>query len=119
MIARGDCTFEELALIHAKMETELGKEGAFIDGLYFCPHHTDKGFAGERPEYKCDCECRKPKAGLFLQAAKDFYIDLSQTYMIGDSENDIRAGENAGCKECFLLKDNNLLEIIENVIEQE
>ena len=58
VIARGDCTFEELAEIHAKMETELGKEGAFIDGLYFCPHHTDKGFPGERPEYKRDCNCR-------------------------------------------------------------
>lgn len=96
VIARGDCTFEELALIHAKMETELGKEGAFIDGLYFCPHHTDKGFPSERPEYKCDC--RKPKAGLFLQTAKDFNIDLSQSFMIGDSENDVKAGENAGCK---------------------
>lgn len=114
VIARGDCTFEELALIHAKMETELGKEGAFIDGLYFCPHHTDKGFPGERPEYKCDCNCRKPKAGLFLQAAKDFNIDLSQSFMIGDSENDVRAGENAGCKNSFLIE-KSLMEIIKKI----
>lgn len=105
VIARGDCTFEELALIHAKMETELGKEGAFIDGLYFCPHHTDKGFPGERPEYKCDCDCRKPKAGLFLQAAKDFNIDLSQSFMIGDSIKDIEAGNAAGCKEGILISE--------------
>ena len=109
VIARGDCTFEELQLIHNKMETELGKEGAFIDGLYFCPHHTDKGFPGERPEYKCDCECRKPKAGLFLQAAKDFNIDLSQSYMIGDSENDVKAGINAGCKDSLLISDTDSL----------
>ncbi|MBQ7752340.1 MAG: HAD-IIIA family hydrolase, partial [Treponema sp.] len=105
VIARGDCTFEELALIHAKMETELGKEGAFIDGLYFCPHHTDKGFPGERPEYKCVCGCRKPKAGLFLQAAKDFNIDLSQSVMIGDSTKDIEAGNAAGCKEGILISE--------------
>ena len=118
VIARGDCTFEELALIHAKMETELGKEGAFIDGLYFCPHHTDKGFPGERPEYKCDCGCRKPKVGLFLQAAKDFNIDLSQSYMIGDSENDIKAGKNTGCYESLLVMENNsLLDIINRILD--
>lgn len=109
VIARGDCTFEELRLIHDKMETELGKEGAFIDGLYFCPHHTDKGFPGERPEYKCDCDCRKPKAGMLLQAAKDFNIDLSQSYMVGDSESDILVGEWIGCKESLFINGNEKL----------
>lgn len=119
VIARGHCTFEELALIHAKMETELGKEGAFIDGLYFCPHHTDKGFEGERPEYKFNCDCRKPKPGLFLQAAKDFNIELSQSYMIGDSENDVKAGENAGCKKSFLLNSEyNLDSLLKIVLNQ-
>lgn len=116
VIARGDCTFEELALIHEKMETELGKEGAFIDGLYFCPHHTDKGFPEERPEYKCECSCRKPKIGLFLQAANDFNIDLSQSFMIGDSTKDVEAGVNAGCKGSFLITRNNLLINIINEI---
>ena len=115
VIARGDCTFEELAEIHAKMETELGKEGAFIDGLYFCPHHTDKGFPGERPEYKCDCDCRKPKAGLFQMAARDFNVDLSQSYMIGDGERDIEAGENAGCKKSYLVTDD---ETINKIVDQ-
>ncbi len=119
VIARGDCTFEELDLIHAKMETELGKNGAFIDGLYFCPHHTDKGFPGERPEYKCDCECRKPKAGLFIQAAKDFNIDLSQSYMIGDSENDVKAGENAGCKNNYKINESNsMIDIVNNILNE-
>ena len=101
VIARGDCTFEQLQAIHNKMETELGKEGAFVDAIYVCPHHTDKGFPGERPEYKCDCDCRKPKPGLLLQAAKDFNIDLSQSYMVGDSDRDVKAGENAGVKKGY------------------
>ena len=116
VIARGDCTFEELQEIHNKMETELGKEGAFLDAIYFCPHHTDKGFPGERPEYKCDCNCRKPKPGLILQAAKDFNIDLSESYMIGDSENDIKAGKNAGCKESILVSTENSLKRITDSI---
>ena len=106
VIARGDCTFEQLQTIHNKMETELGKEGAFVDAIYVCPHHTDKGFSGERPEYKCDCDCRKPKPGLLLQAAKDFNIDLSQSYMIGDSDRDVEAGENAGVKEAIKVREN-------------
>ena len=118
VIARGECSFEELQLIHNKMETELGKEGAFIDGIYVCPHHTDKGFPGERPEYKCNCNCRKPKPGLLLQAANDFNIDLSQSYMIGDSFRDIEAGKNAGVKQSLRIeenKENVLLEILNEI----
>lgn len=111
VIARGDCTWEELQQIHDKMETELGKEGAFVDAIYICPHHPDKGFEGERPEYKFDCNCRKPKPGLLIQAAKDFNIDLSQSIMIGDSERDIEAGEAAGCKAILIKKNKGLLEI--------
>ncbi len=103
VIARGEVTWDELHEIHRKMETLLGKDGAYIDGIYICPHHPDKGFEGERPEYKFDCDCRKPKPGLLFKAAKDFNIDLSQSIMIGDSENDVEAGKNAGCKESFLL----------------
>ena len=102
VIARGEVTADGLQQIHNKMETMLGKEGAYLDGVYYCPHHPDKGFAGEVEELKIVCECRKPKAGLLLQAAKDFNIDLSQSWMIGDSENDVLAGKNAGCKTAFL-----------------
>lgn len=117
VIARGDATFEELQEIHNKMETELGKDGAFIDGLYFCPHHTDKGFPGERPEYKCNCDCRKPNPGLILKAAKDFNIDISQSYMIGDGKNDIEAGNNAGCKESILVSESlSLLDAVTKII---
>ena len=102
VIARGDCTFEQLQEIHNKMETELGKQGAFIDGIYFCPHHTDKGFEGERPEYKCNCDCRKPKPGMLLKAAEDFNIYLANSWMIGDGENDIMAGKAAECKTALI-----------------
>ena len=106
VIARGEVSWDELHEIHRKMETLLGKDGAYIDGLYICPHHPDKGFEGERPEYKFDCDCRKPKPGLLLQAAQDFNIDLSQSYMIGDNSTDIEAGQNAGCKESILIETN-------------
>lgn len=119
VIARGDCTFEDLQTIHDKMETELGKVGAFVDAIYVCPHHTDKGFEGERPEYKCNCYCRKPKPGLLLQAAKDFNIDLSGSYMIGDSHRDVEAGENAGVKKSILVEENEengLLELVNDIL---
>ena len=119
VIARGEVTWDELHEIHRKMETLLGKDGAYIDGLYVCPHHPDKGFEGERPEYKFDCECRKPKPGLLLQAAQGFNIDLSLSYMIGDSESDIQAGHNAGCKQSILIetnKDNALFEAVNSLL---
>lgn len=98
VIARGEVTYDQLEMIHNKMETLLGQYGAYVDGIYFCPHHPHKGFDGEIPELKFECECRKPKPGMLLQAAKDFNIDLSLSWMIGDSENDILAGRSAGCK---------------------
>lgn len=118
VIARGECTFGELQEIHDKMETELGKYGAFLDAVYFCPHHPEKGFAGERKDYKTDCKCRKPKPGMFLQAAADFNIDLAQSYMVGDSMRDVEAGNRAGCRKSFLLKDDfGLLEAVEEILK--
>lgn len=102
VIARGEVTFDELAEIHNKMETLLGHEGAYLDGIYFCPHHPHKCYEGEVPELKIECECRKPKAGMLLKAAEDFNIDLSQSWMIGDGENDILAGKAAGCRTALI-----------------
>ena len=119
VIARGDCSFEELQIIHNKMETLLGNEGAFVDAIYYCPHHPDKGFEGERPDYKFECSCRKPMPGLLLQAAKDWNIDLSQSYMIGDSERDVKAGEAAKCKKSLIITRNcnyALLDVITNEV---
>lgn len=124
VIARGEVTADGLQQIHNKMETMLGKEGAYLDGVYYCPHHPDKGFAGEVEELKIVCECRKPKAGLLLQAAKDFNIDLSQSWMIGDSENDVLAGKNAGCKTALIgetdygqnLQATSLLDFVKEIL---
>lgn len=124
VIARGEVTVDGLQEIHNKMETMLGKEGAYLDGVYYCPHHPDKGFAGEVEELKIVCECRKPKAGLLLQAAKDFNIDLSQSWMIGDSENDVLAGRNAGCKTALIgetdygqnLQFTSLLDFVKEIL---
>ena len=124
VIARGEVTVDGLQKIHNKMETMLGKKGAYLDGVYYCPHHPDKGFAGEVEEFKIVCECRKPKAGLLLQAAKDFNIDLSQSWMIGDSENDVLAGRNAGCKTALIgetdygqnLQATSLLDFVKEIL---
>lgn len=97
VIARGEVTWNELEEIHYKLETLLGEKGAYLDDIFICPHHPDKGFEGERPEYKIVCDCRKPKPGLLFQAADKYNIDLTQSYMVGDSESDIEAGRVAGC----------------------
>jgi len=97
VIARNLCTPEELKIIHNKMETDLGKEKAKLDAIYFCPHHPDKGYAGERTEYKVDCLCRKPKPGMLLEASLDFNLDLSASFIIGDNDRDVLAGKNAHC----------------------
>lgn len=107
VIARGECSLEELGRIHDKMETLLGESNAYLDDIFFCPHHPDKGFEGERAEYKIECECRKPKPGMILRAAEKYNIDLSRSYMIGDEEKDVMAGKAAGCGTVLLGKGRN------------
>jgi len=131
VIARGEVDFETLDLIHMKMETDLGKYGAYIDDLFYCPHHPDKGFPGERPEFKINCDCRKPKPGLIFKAAEKYNIDILQSYMVGDDMRDINAGKNAGCIPIFLTNDiqiegmnniktfANLLDFTEQFLSQE
>ncbi len=102
VIARGEVTHSGLREVHNKLETLLGQEGAYVDAIYYCPHHPDKGYAGEREELKIVCQCRKPKPGLLLRAADEFNIDLSQSWMVGDEEKDILAGKAAGCKTIYL-----------------
>lgn len=106
VIARGEATFAEVRLMHQKMAAELGKEGAYTDALYLCPHHPDSGFPGEVKELKIKCSCRKPAPGMLLTAARDFNIDLSESFIVGDSERDIKAGEAAGLSGCFLTGTN-------------
>ena len=115
VIARGEVTVDELNEIHNKMETLLGKEGAYLDAIYYCPHHPHKGYEGEIPELKIDCDCRKPKPGMLLKAAEDFNIDLSKSYMIGDSDNDVLAGEATGCKS-IKIEEGGLLEAVRGIL---
>jgi D,D-heptose 1,7-bisphosphate phosphatase len=96
IIARGLTNLKGLDDIHKKMEWELGEQRAYLDAIYFCPHHPHGGFEGEVPEFKKECSCRKPKPGMILEAAERFNIDLSQSFMIGDSERDAGAGRAAG-----------------------
>lgn len=98
VIARGECSFEELHNIHNKLKTLLGEKGAFVDDIFYCPHHPDKGFEGEVPELKFDCECRKPKTGMIEEAVKKYNIDFSKSYMVGDSTMDLETARNAGIK---------------------
>lgn len=98
VIARGEITFQELDEIHKKMETELGKGGAYLDDIFFCPHHPHKGYKGEITELKIDCDCRKPKIGMLIQAAEKYNINLTQSWYIGDTTMDIQTGKNAGMK---------------------
>ena len=98
VIARGEVTVPQLQEMHNKMETLLGAEGAYLDAIYYCPHHPDHGYPGEVEVLKINCDCRKPKPGMMLRAAEEFNIDLSQSWMIGDGENDIKAGKAAGCR---------------------
>lgn len=98
VVAKGLCTEADLRLIHNKLETLLGREEAFLDRTYYCPHHPDKGFPGERPELKLDCPCRKPKTGLIQQAVQDLNIDLRQSWLVGDSTVDMQTARNAGLR---------------------
>jgi len=98
VVARGMTTLTQLDEIHARLDTLLGQKDAYLDDLFFCPHHPDKGYPEEVVEYKTDCECRKPKPGMLIEAANEYNIDLHRSYIIGDSTADIAAGIAAGCK---------------------
>ena len=98
VIAKGWCTEVELQRIHNKLETLLGQEHAFLDRIYFCPHHPEAGFEGERPELKIQCHCRKPLTGMIERAAADLNIDLKESWLIGDTTTDIQTAKNAGLR---------------------
>lgn len=97
-IAKGKMTYEAFERVRLKMRMELEKRGAYIDGEYYCFHHP----SAKDARYRANCDCRKPKPGLLLRAAKDFGLDLSRCYVIGDSLTDIKAGRAVGCRS-FLI----------------
>jgi D-glycero-D-manno-heptose 1,7-bisphosphate phosphatase len=85
-VAKGLISAGDLESLHARLLAELSKSGAVLDAIYYCPHEANA------------CECRKPKPGMLLRAASDLDVDLSASWMIGDSEIDLEAGQRAGCK---------------------
>ncbi len=98
VIAKGWCDEAEMQRMHNKLETLLGLEHAFLDRIYYCPHHPDAGFEGERRELKIRCDCRKPGIGMIQKAVADLNIDLAQSWMIGDTTTDMQTAKNAGLR---------------------
>lgn len=99
-IAKNHFTLATLKKMDKKMAAELSTKGASLDGVYYCPHNPE----GENPAYRTACQCRKPEAGLLLQAARDLDLDLLKSYMVGDNLSDIKAGQKAGCKTILIGK---------------
>lgn len=98
VVARNLCDISMVAQIHNKLETLLGREGAYLNDIYFCPHHPDKGYPEENPDLKVDCDCRKPKTGMIGKAVKEYNVDIESAWFIGDMTADIQTGKNAGMK---------------------
>jgi len=98
VLARGEVTWNGLEEIHAKLDKTLGDLGTFVDDYFVCPHYPESGFEGEVREWKIECECRKPKAGLLIQALKDHSIDLNRSWFCGDQLSDMQAADQAGVR---------------------
>jgi D,D-heptose 1,7-bisphosphate phosphatase len=98
VIARGEATESDVSAIHRRLEWELGKQGAYLDGIYICPHHPDGGFPGERAELKLECECRKPGTGLLERACRDLRIDVKNSWLVGDQTRDVETARRAGVR---------------------
>ena len=101
-VARGYFRMNELEKVKCKIDLLLNKEGIEIEKYYFCPHHNE----GKIAQYAKACECRKPKPGMILKAAKDLEVSTEQSWMVGDILNDAEAGNRAGCK-TILIKNGN------------
>jgi len=98
-VARG--YFEESLIheVHEKLRDELRQAGAYLDAIYYCPHHPSVG----KPPYQRECDCRKPKPGMLLRAANEFEIDMKRSFVIGDRYGDIELARNAGTQSIFVL----------------
>jgi D-glycero-D-manno-heptose 1,7-bisphosphate phosphatase len=102
-VAKGLMTAADLEAMHRRMSDVLARAGATIDGVYYCPH-----------EMQPPCKCRKPEPGLLLRAARSRGIELPASWMIGDSDTDVEAGRNAGCKTARLLETRETIAVTES-----
>ena len=107
VIARGKCTEAGMKAIHNRLEFLMKADGAFVDGIYYCPHHPDSGIAGGRQDLKIVCDCRKPKPGLITRAAKEMNIDLNLSWMVGDMASDIETASRAGIRSVLLTQQSS------------
>lgn len=98
VVAKGFCTEADVEAVHRRLETLLGAEHAFLDRIYYCPHHPERGFPGERPELKRDCDCRKPRTGMITRAAQDLHLDLGRSWLVGDTTTDLETARRAGLR---------------------
>jgi D-glycero-D-manno-heptose 1,7-bisphosphate phosphatase len=98
-VARGYFPEEMIQTVHAMMTNELESGGARLDAIYYCPHHPSVG----DPPYRVDCDCRKPKPGLIARAAREFDINLPESWMVGDRYSDVELARNAGVKSAFVM----------------
>ena len=101
-VARGLCSIDDIEKCHQKIKTLLGQQRAYLDAIYYCPHHPDKGYPEENPDFKIPCNCRKPNIGMINSAVSHFNIDLSSSWIVGDSTVDIETGRRAGVKTILL-----------------
>ena len=113
-VARGYYTEDDVKKIHNFMQEDLKNFSAHIDAFYYCPHHPES----EIEIYKKICDCRKPKPGMILQAAKDFDIDLKNSILFGDSQRDLDAAKNAGLKAEIFFSGGNLFQAVKNSLEK-
>jgi len=111
-VARGYYKETDVQILHDYMGNELFKAGAPILHFYYCPHHKD----GTVERYAVDCNCRKPKPGMILQAIKDFDVDVEHSFLIGDSQRDVDASEAAGVKG-YLFTESNLLHFMKKILK--
>jgi D-glycero-D-manno-heptose 1,7-bisphosphate phosphatase len=98
-VARELCTEEEVRVIHDALQAELQRAGAYLDGIYYCPHHPEIG----RTPYRMLCDCRKPRPGLLQTAAREHNIDLKRSYVVGDKWSDLELAHNAGARSALVL----------------
>ncbi len=112
-VARGLYKEEDIHILHNYIQEELNKIDAHIDEFAYCPHHI----GGIIKEYAIECDCRKPKAGMITRLIDKHNIDLANSFIIGDNERDVEAGNNAGI-DGYLFKEANLLEFIEKIFKE-
>ncbi len=106
-VARGYYNEESVKALHEYLGDEIQKIGGEIHGFYYCPHHPTEG----REDYNLDCQCRKPKSGMFLEAKKDLNIDFSESIMVGDKISDVKAGINLGMRSILVKTGHGKQEI--------